>query len=149
MDTAACGSHVKSWLAEQDGSDISGNTVQHDITAILFDAKAYQKYDPSDTGAGQNFLTFLGNEVSNLTYTATPNAPPTCADPQDMWGGDTLTSGSFLGDASDASEDTAGTAQADSDVQATISDFGELNAELAQYAGVQAKGCTAASGCVP
>lgn len=148
-DTAACGPQVKAWLAEQDGTGIGGNTVQHDIRAILFDAQAYVKYDPTDQGAGQNFLNIMGSEVQNLTYTATPNAPPTCADPQDLWGGDSLTSGTFLGDASNASNDTSGTSEADSDVHALTSDFNSLNAELAQASGVEAQGCTAADQCSP
>lgn len=146
-DTAACGTQVKAWLAEQDGTGISGNTVQHDIRAILFDAQAYVKYDPGDQGAGQNFLNIMGSEVQNLTYTATPNAPPTCADPQDLWGGDSLASGTFLGDASNASNDTSGTSEADSDVHALLNDFNSLNAQLAQTSGVKAQGCTAADQC--
>jgi hypothetical protein len=134
-----CGSQVTSWLAEPDGSGITGNTVQHDISAIIFDVKAYQEYDPGNTGAGQNFLNFLNTEVTNLTYTSTPNAPPTCADPDGIWGAD-LTSGTFLGDASDASDDTAGTSQAASDVHAVLNDFATLNAELLTTSGVQAKG---------
>lgn len=148
-DTAACGTQVEAWLAEQDGTGITGNTVQHDITAILFDAQAYLKYDPNAQSAGQNFLTIMGSEVQDLTYTATPNAPPACADPQDLWGGDTLTSGTFLGDASNASNDTSGTSQANSDVQAVLSDFNSLNAELAQTSGAEAQGCTAANQCSP
>lgn len=136
----SCGDQVKAWLAEQDGSSISGNTVQHDITAIIFDAKSYQAFAASDPAAGQNFLNFINTFVTNLTYTATPNAPPTCADPQDLWGGDTLTSGTFLGDASNASNDTSGTGQAANDVQAILNDFSALNAELAQNSGVKAKG---------
>lgn len=123
--------------------------MQHDITAILFDAQAYVKYDPSDQAAGQNFLNIIGREVQNLTYNATPNAPPTCADPQDLWGGDTLTSGTFLGDASSASNDTSGTSQAGGDVQAILGDFNSLNAELAQASGVKAQGCTSANQCSP
>lgn len=148
-DTAACGTQVEAWLAEQDRTGIGGNTVQHDIRAILFDAQAYVKYDPSDQGAGQNFLNIMGSEVQNLTSIATPNGPPACADPQDLWGGDTLTSGTFLGDASNASNDTSGTSEADSDVQALLSDFNSLNAELAQTSGVKAQGCTAADQCSP
>lgn len=136
----SCASQVTSWLVEPDGTGITGNTVNHDITAIIFDAKAYLKYDRGNTGAGQNFLDFLNNEVTGLTYTSTPNAPPSCADPSDIWGGDSLASGTFLGDASNAAEDTAGTSQAASDVQAILTDFGNLNAELAQNSGVQAKG---------
>ena len=136
----SCASQVTSWLVESDVSGISGNTVQHDITAIIFDAKAYQHYDASDPGAGQNFLNFLNTFVTNLTYTSTPNAPPSCADPSDLWGGDTLVSGTFLGDASNATNDTADTSQADSDVQAILNDFTALNAELLNNSGVQAKG---------
>jgi hypothetical protein len=138
---ASCGSQVTSWLAEPDGSGISANTVQHDITSIVFDAKAYQKYGPSDTGARQNFLNFLNTLVTNLTYTSTPNAPPTCADPAGLWGAD-VPSGTFLGDAGSAGNDTPGTSQADSDVQAILTDFKNLNAELAKTSGVQAKGYT-------
>jgi hypothetical protein len=114
----------------------------------MFDAQAYVKYDPSDQGAGQNFLTFMGNEVTNLTYTATPNAPPPWGDAQGLWGAG-VTSGTFLGDASNASSDTSGTSQADSDVQALLNDFNSLNAELAQNSGVKAQGCTAADQCSP
>ena len=139
----SCGSQVTSWLAEPDGSGISANTVQHDITTIIYDAKAYQKYGPSDTGAGQNFLNFLNTFVTNLTYTSTPNAPPTCADPAGLWGAD-VPSGTFLGDAGSAGNDTPGTRQADSDAQATLTDFKNLNAELAKTSGVEARGYTGA-----
>ena len=60
--------------------------MQHDITAIVFDAKSYKAFDPSDTGAGQNFLNPLNDFVTNLTYTATPNGPPSCADQNGLWG---------------------------------------------------------------
>jgi hypothetical protein len=141
----ACGQQVSAWLAEQDGTGITGNTMQHDISAILFDATAYRHYDPSDTGAGQNFLTGVGAEVTNSSYTTVPGIPP-CADPQGLWGADLATSGTFLYDAQDASNDTAGTSQADSDVAATISDFAALNAELKTTAGVQMKGLPSGSG---
>lgn len=84
-----------------------------------------------------------------MDSSTTPNAPPTCADPQDLWGGDTLTSGTFLGDASNASNDTSGTSEADSDVQALLSDFNSLNDELAETSGIKAQSCTAADQCSP
>jgi hypothetical protein len=132
-----CADQVKAWLAEQDGA--GNGTVQHAIIGILTDARSFQQYSSSDPAGGQFFLSLLNDWVTYLTETSTPNAPPACADPQDLWGGDSLASGTFLGDASDASSDTSGTSQAVSDVQEVLGDFSALNAELAQNSGVTAK----------
>ena len=51
-----------------------------------------------------------------------------------------LTSGTFLGDASNASSDIAGTSQANGDVQASLNDFGALQAEVKVNTGVMVKG---------
>jgi hypothetical protein len=45
-----------------------------------------------------------------------------------------LSSGTFLGDASNASNDTPGTPQAVSDCQAVLNDFASLKTELASNA---------------
>lgn len=129
----ACTQQVKRWLASSDGSGIQGNTDQHDISAIMFDATAYQKYGL------QSFLDGMNTEVTYLTYIQSPftgaASPdiPSCADPQGIWGF-MVTSGSFLGDAGNAGQDSAGSSQATSDVDATLSDFAKLKAELATTA---------------
>jgi hypothetical protein len=129
---------VKAWLAEPDGWD-GVNTVQHDIIGIITDAQSYQKYAPSDPSGGQVFLNLLNYWVTALTRNSAPTAPPSCADPDDVWGGDNLDSGTFLGDTSIASSDTPGTSQAASDVEAILGDFSALNSDLAQNSGVTAK----------
>jgi hypothetical protein len=74
-----------------------------------------------------------------LTYISTPNAPPTCADPQDLWGLGHPRQRHVPRGRSNAPNGIAGTGQAASDVQAILSGFSTLNAELAQNSGVQAK----------
>lgn len=127
----SCTVQVQGWLASQDGSPVS-ETVQHDITALLFDVNAYLQYAPGNPGAGANFLSFVNDEVTDLTYTSGPQIPA-CADPQNLWGA-LLPSGTFLGDASNAADDTSGTSQAQSDCQAVLSDFASLKSELASTA---------------
>lgn len=121
----SCTQQVTSWLAEQDGSGLGLHTMQQDINDMMFDLAAYQKYDSSDTGAGQNFLSVLSNNTNDASYISTEI--PSCADSNGTWQ-------AFLNDATDASNDIAGTAQADSDVSATISDFNSLKEELASTA---------------
>jgi len=131
--TTACAHQVKSWLAQEDDNGFtSGHTVQDDIIAILFSAKSYIKFDPGNTGAGQNFLMFMG-DTNYQGISSADQDPPSCADPSGFWE-------DFITDAGSASNDTAGTSQAQSDVQATLRDFSNLNAELYLLArGVQIK----------
>ena len=127
---------VTDWLAQQ---DTTGIRVDHDITAIVSNAKSHQRFhvpNPNDPGAGtdagQVFLNFL-TDTNYQGIADSSMTPPSCADPQGLWS-------TFLNDASTASQDTSGTSQADSDVQSVLTDFASLNAELASTSGVQAKG---------
>jgi hypothetical protein len=128
----SCASQVTSWLAEQDGTGITGNTVNHDISAIVFDAKSYQVFGPGNQGSGQTFLNFM-TDINYQGIAVSSMDPPSCADPQGYWQ-------AFLNAASAASQDTAGTSQATSDVQSVLSAFDNLNMELANTSGVKAKG---------
>ncbi len=131
----SCASQVTSWLAEQDGAGITGNTVNRDISAIVFDAKEYQAFDPGSRGSGQDYLNFM-TDLSYQGIVGSSMDPPSCADPRGYWQ-------AFLKSASAASQDTAGTSQAASDVQAVLTDFANLNAELTRTSGVRAKGYSA------
>ena len=128
----SCASQVTSWLAEQDGAGITGNTVNRDISAIVFDAKEYQAFDPGSHDSGQDFLNFM-TDLNYQGIVGSSMDPPSCADPQGYWQ-------AFLNSASAASQDTAGTSQAANDVQAILTDFANLNAELTRTSGVRAKG---------
>jgi hypothetical protein len=116
------------------------------IRAIVSDAKFYQQYDGSSgvaQQAGQNFLGSMAAEVSEGSSQGAgvpaETGMPACADPKDIMGLDNSDSGTLYGDADDASNiDTAGTSQANADVQATLNDVAALNTELATTApGVQ------------
>ena len=128
----SCASQVTSWLAERDGAGIAGNTVNRDISAIVFDAKEYQAFDPGSQDSGQTFLNFM-TDLNYQGIVGSAMDPPSCADPQGYWQ-------AFVNSASAASQDTAGTSQAASDVQAILTDFANLNAELTRTSGVRAKG---------
>jgi hypothetical protein len=104
----------------------------------MFDLASYQQSGAQNPGAGQNFLTFLGNEAGFLTNGGTPGIPG-CADPAGDWTG-------FLNAAQTLSNDTAGTSQASSDAQATQAAFSGFKKELAKTApGVVLKGDDATS----
>jgi len=128
----SCASQVTSWLAERDGAGITGNTVNRDISAIVFDAKEYQAFDPGSQDSGQTFLNFM-TDLNYQGIVGSAMDPPSCADPQGYWQ-------AFVNSASAASQDTAGTSQAASDVQAILTNFANLNAELTRTSGVRAKG---------
>jgi hypothetical protein len=122
---AACSGQVQEWLAKPAAS-AAGNSVQHDISAIMSGATTYLGYARRRPAAGQVFLKGLSVFVSTLSRG--PHIP-SCADPSNLWGAN-LTPGSFLGDASIASKAKAGSSQAKSDCRAVVTDFNGLLAEL-------------------
>jgi hypothetical protein len=142
---AQCAQQMQAWLAAPAANaPVPADTNQQVISAIVFDADAYLHYGPGGpdaqadaTESGQNFLTAVGTEVSFMGSDI-----PSCADPgQDISG---TGSGSLMGDATDAGDDTSGSPQTTTDSGAVTTDLNATNQELLNSApGVQISGLAA------
>jgi hypothetical protein len=135
--SASCTSQVQAWLTTVDDSGIPGNTVQHDIYAVMDAAMNYQKFDPvnpDDPGSGPEAGQVFLSDMTDLNYQGLLDQPiPPCADPA----GDFQ---EFMNAAQNGSGDTAGTALAEGAVEDVSLDIKALNVELGSTApGVQVK----------
>jgi hypothetical protein len=120
---------TNTWLATTMNN---GAPIWQGNKAVASDAQSYITYWQTTGDDGAVFLSTLNSELELVTATDIPPMP-TCADPQGLYGAG-LTSGTFLGDASNATNDTPGSSQALADCQATVADFKAIQGELATTA---------------